>query len=146
MTEDEKVPEGDATDPAAGAAAGSAGGADGAAGGAYGAEAAVPSPHPGDHGTHGDPGYLGQKSPYLRRLKLIEGQVRGVHRMVEEDTYCIDVLTQISAVTKALESVALGLVDDHIHHCVHDAAHSGDTEELDRKMDEIMGAVKRLMK
>nr|WP_209895822.1 metal-sensitive transcriptional regulator [Brachybacterium fresconis] len=89
---------------------------------------------------------MGQKSPYLRRLKLIEGQVRGVHRMVEEDTYCIDVLTQISAVTKALESVALGLVDDHIHHCVHDAAHSGDTEELDRKMDEIMGAVKRLMK
>lgn len=106
----------------------------------------VPTPHPGDHGTHGDPGYHGQKSPYLRRLKLIEGQVRGVHRMVEDDTYCIDVLTQISAVTKALESVALGLVDDHIHHCVHDAAHSGDTEELDRKMDEIMGAVKRLMK
>ena len=106
----------------------------------------VPPAQPGDHGTHGDPGYQGKKSPYLRRLKLIEGQVRGVHRMVEDDTYCIDVLTQISAVTKALESVALGLVDDHIHHCVHDAARSGDTEELDRKMDEIMGAVKRLMK
>jgi len=106
----------------------------------------VPQPQPGDHGTHGDPGYHGSKSPYLRRLKLIEGQVRGVHRMVEEDTYCIDVLTQISAVTKALQSVALGLVDDHIHHCVHDAATSGDREELDRKMDEIMGAVKRLMK
>ncbi|SLN05200.1 Repressor CsoR of the copZA operon [Corynebacterium xerosis] len=106
----------------------------------------VPQPQPGDHGTQGDPGYHGSKSPYLRRLKLIEGQVRGVHRMVEEDTYCIDVLTQISAVTKALQSVALGLVDDHIHHCVHDAATSGDREELDRKMDEIMGAVKRLMK
>ncbi|MFC7464439.1 metal-sensitive transcriptional regulator [Brachybacterium sp. GCM10030252] len=108
--------------------------------------AAVPSPEPGDHGTHGDPGYHGNKAPYLRRLKLIEGQVRGLHRMVEDDTYCIDVLTQVSAVTKALQSVALGLVDDHIHHCVHDAADSGDTEELDRKMDEIMGAVKRLMK
>lgn len=110
------------------------------------AEEAVPQPRPGDHGTQGDPGYHGTKSPYLRRLKLIEGQVRGLHRMVEEDTYCIDVLTQISAVTKALQSVALGLVDDHIHHCVHDAATSGDEEELDRKMDEIMGAVKRLMK
>ena len=100
----------------------------------------------GDHGTHGDPGYQSDKSAYLRRLKLVEGQVRGVQRMVDEDAYCIDVLTQISAVTKALQSVALGLVDDHIHHCVHDAAHSGDSAELDRKMDEILGAIKRLMK
>lgn len=100
----------------------------------------------GDHGTRGDPGYHADKSAYLRRLKLVEGQVRGVQRMVDEDAYCIDVLTQISAVTKALQSVALGLVDDHIHHCVHDAAQSGDSEELDRKMDEILGAVKRLMK
>lgn len=106
----------------------------------------VPEPAPGDHGTHGDPGYHGDKSAYLRRLKLIEGQVRGVHRMVDEDAYCIDVLTQISAVSKALQSVALGLVDDHIHHCVHDAAGSGDSDELNRKMDEIMAAVKRLMK
>jgi len=109
-------------------------------------DAGVPDPAPGDHGTHGDPGYHGDKSGYLRRLKLIEGQVRGVHRMVDEDAYCIDVLTQISAVSKALQSVALGLADDHIHHCVHAAARSGDTEELDRKMDEIMAAVKRLMK
>ncbi|WP_010532685.1 metal-sensing transcriptional repressor [Brachybacterium squillarum] len=100
----------------------------------------------GDHGTHGDPGYQHGKAAYLRRLKLIEGQVRGIQRMVDEDTYCIDVLTQVSAVTKALQSVALGLVDDHVHHCVHDAAGSGDTAELDRKMDEIMGAVKRLMR
>lgn len=100
----------------------------------------------GDHGTHGDPGYQDGKAAYLRRLKLIEGQVRGIQRMVDADTYCIDVLIQVSAVTKALQSVALGLVDDHVHHCVHDAAHSGDTEELDRKMDEIMGAVKRLMR
>ncbi|MGY5765594.1 metal-sensitive transcriptional regulator [Brachybacterium sp. DNPG3] len=100
----------------------------------------------GDHGTQGDPGYRDGKAAYLRRLKLVEGQVRGVQRMVEADTYCVDVLTQISAVTKALQSVATGLVDDHIHHCVHDAAASGDREELDRKMDEIMAAVKRLMK
>ena len=91
-------------------------------------DAGVPDPAPGDHGTHGDPGYHGDKSGYLRRLKLIEGQVRGVHRMVDEDAYCIDVLTQISAVSKALQSVALGLADDHIHHCVHAAARSGDTE------------------
>lgn len=99
-----------------------------------------------DHGRHGDPGYQGSKSAYLRRLKLIEGQVRGVHRMVEDDAYCIDVLTQVSAVTKALQSVAVGLVDDHVHHCVHAAAQSGDSAELDRKMEEIMQAVKRLMK
>lgn len=100
----------------------------------------------GDHGTQGDPGYLASKAAYQRRLKLIEGQVRGIGRMIEEDTYCIDVLTQVSAATKALQSVALGLVDDHIHHCVHDAAESGDSEELDRKMAEIMAAMKRLMK
>ena len=82
----------------------------------------------------------------MRRLKLVGGQVRGTGRMSEEDTYCIDVLTQVSAATKALQSVALGLVDDHIHHCVHDAAESGDSEELDRKMAEIMAAMKRLMK
>ena len=99
-----------------------------------------------DHGRHGDPGYQGSKSAYLRRLKLIEGQVRGVHHMVEDDAYCIDVLTQVSAVTKALQSVAVGLVDDHVHHCVHAAAQSGDAAELDRKMEEIMQAVKRLMK
>src|SRR5699024_3217158 len=70
------------------------------------ADAPAPEPAPGDHGTLGDPGYHGDKSAYLRRLKLIEGQVRGVHRMVGEDAYCIDVLTQISAVSKALQSVA----------------------------------------
>lgn len=106
----------------------------------------VPTPRPGDTGTEGDPGYLADKSAYARRLKLVEGQVRGIQRMVDEDAYCIDVLTQISAVTKALQSVATGLADDHIHHCVHDAAVSGDTEQLDRKMDEVMAAVKRLMK
>nr|WP_232226455.1 metal-sensitive transcriptional regulator [Brachybacterium phenoliresistens] len=82
----------------------------------------------------------------MRRLKRVEGQVRGLQRMIEEDVYCIDVLTQVSAVQKALESVATGLVDDHIHHCVHDAARSGDPAVIDAKMDEVMAAVKRLLK
>ena len=66
-------------------------------------------------------GYIGDKSKYLARLKRIEGQARGVHRMIDEDTYCIDILTQISALTKALEGVALGLLDDHLKHCVIEA-------------------------
>lgn len=93
-----------------------------------------------------EPGYHGDKTAYLRRLKLVEGQVRGLQRMVDEDVYCIDVLTQVSAVTKALQSVAVALVDDHIHHCVHDAARLEDPEELTQKMDEVMSAVKRLLK
>ncbi|WP_333811920.1 metal-sensitive transcriptional regulator, partial [Timonella senegalensis] len=65
-------------------------------------------------------GYSGTKEDYLKRLRRIEGQVRGIARMVDEDTYCIDVLTQISAVTKALQSVSIGLVEDHLGHCVVD--------------------------
>lgn len=97
-------------------------------------------------GEYHEPGYHETKGAYSRRLKLIEGQVRGLQRMVEEDAYCIDVLTQISAVTKALQAVAVALADDHIHHCVHDAARAAAPEELDRKMDEVMAAVRRLMK
>ncbi|MCS6712174.1 metal-sensitive transcriptional regulator [Brachybacterium sp. EF45031] len=120
--------------------------------------AASPSPDapgvsPATHSTPGSPdastpapGYHDAKAAYLRRLKLVEGQVRGLQRMIEDDVYCIDVLTQVSAVTKALQSVATALVDDHIHHCVHQAAHSGDPAELDAKMDEVMTAVKRLMR
>ena len=93
-----------------------------------------------------EPGYHDTKPAYLRRLKLVEGQVRGLQRMVEDDVYCIDVLTQVAAVTKALQSVALGLVDDHVHHCVHDAARMEAPEDLDRKLDEVMNAVKRLLK
>ncbi len=92
------------------------------------------------------PGYHETKAAYLRRLRLIEGQVRGLQRMVEEDTYCIDVLTQVAATTRALQSVATALVDDHIHHCVHHAAASGDPDVLEQKMDEVMTAVKRLLK
>ena len=105
--------------------------------------------HPGspaESSSAHTPGYHDTKASYLRRLRLIEGQVRGIQRMVDEDTYCIDVLTQVSAVSKALQSVATALVDDHVQHCVHEAAASGDSEMLDQKIDEVMTAVKRLMR
>ncbi|CAM4071217.1 metal-sensitive transcriptional regulator [Helcobacillus massiliensis] len=91
------------------------------------------------------PGYHDAKSKYLARLKRIEGQVRGLHRMVDEDTYCIDVLTQIAATTKALESVSLALVEDHMHHCVHDAVASEDSAVIEEKLDEVLAAMRRLM-
>ena len=78
-----------------------------------------------DAGTHehaSPHGYIHRKDDYLKRLRRIEGQARGLHRMVEEEQYCIDILTQISAVTKALQSVALGLLEDHMSHCVLAAA------------------------
>ena len=92
------------------------------------------------------PGYEMKKSDYLARLKRIEGQVRGLHRMVEEDTYCIDVLTQVSAATKALQSVALGLVDEHLRHCVRDAAAGDDPAEAERVLTEATKAIERLVK
>ena len=71
-------------------------------------------------------GYADNKADYLKRLRRIEGQVRGLQRMVEEEVYCIDILTQVSAATKALQSVAVGLLDEHVRHCVRDAvAHPG---------------------
>ncbi len=88
-------------------------------------------------------GYSATKDQLLKRLRRIEGQVRGVERMVDEDRYCIDVLTQISAVQAALDKVALGLVDDHARHCVIGGAASGTSDEL---TDELMGAVGRLMR
>ena len=91
------------------------------------------------------PGYTGSKDNYLKRLKRIEGQVRGVARMVEEDVYCIDVLTQISAATKALQAVALGLVDGHLGHCVVNAARSSH-EEGAEKVHEAADAIARLVK
>ena len=87
-------------------------------------------------------GYAADKEALLKRLARIEGQVRGVARMVDEDRYCIDVLTQISAVQSAIESVALGLLDGHVRHCVVES--SGETQ-LER-MDELMDAVGRLVK
>ena len=78
-----------------------------------------PSTHEHQHG------YIHRKDDYLKRLRRIEGQARGLQRMVEEEQYCIDILTQVSAMTKALQSVALGLLDDHLGHCVVDAVASG---------------------
>lgn len=90
-------------------------------------------------------GYHGDKDAYLKRLRRIEGQVRGVHRMVDEDEYCIDVLTQISAVTRALQGVALGLLDDHMRHCVADAADRGGSD-AEEKLAEASAAVRRLVR
>lgn len=90
-------------------------------------------------------GYSEDKDAYLKRLRRIEGQVRGLHRMVDEDEYCIDVLTQISAVTRALQGVALGLLDDHMRHCVADAADRGGSD-AEEKLAEASAAVRRLVR
>lgn len=90
-------------------------------------------------------GYAIGKASYANRLRRIEGQVRGLQRMIEEDRYCIDVLTQISSVTAALDAVALGLVDEHLRHCVIDAAHANG-EHRDRKLTEAVAAVERLIR
>ena len=91
-------------------------------------------------------GYTGTKEDYLKRLRRIEGQVRGIQRMVDEDTYCIDVLTQISAATKALQSVAIGLLEQHIDHCVMAAAVAGDEEDAKAKVAEATRAIERLVR
>jgi DNA-binding FrmR family transcriptional regulator len=90
-------------------------------------------------------GYTGSKDDYLRRLRRIEGQVRGLQRMVEEDTYCIDVLTQVAAVTKALQAVSLGLLEDHVGHCVVNAARESD-EAAREKVREAADAIARLVR
>jgi CsoR family transcriptional regulator, copper-sensing transcriptional repressor len=92
--------------------------------------------------THG---YHDNKAAYLARLRRIEGQVRGLHRMVDEDVYCIDILTQVSAVNKALQSVAVGLVEDHLGHCVRDAVAAGG-ESADEKVAEATQAIARLLR
>jgi CsoR family transcriptional regulator, copper-sensing transcriptional repressor len=91
------------------------------------------------------PGYANGKDDHLKRLRRIEGQVRGLHRMVEADTYCIDVLTQVAAVTKALQAVSLGLLEDHLTHCVVDAARTGDAE-AQVKIREAADAIARLVR
>ncbi|WP_028922136.1 metal-sensitive transcriptional regulator [Pseudonocardia acaciae] len=90
-------------------------------------------------------GYTKDKDGYLRRMRRIEGQVRGIARMIENDEYCIDVLTQVSAVTKALEAVALGLLDEHLRHCVTEAVAEGGTT-ADAKVAEASAAIARLVK
>ncbi len=87
-------------------------------------------------------GYAGEKEALRKRLARIEGQVRGIAKMVEDDRYCIDVLTQISAVQKAIDAVALGLLDDHVRHCV--VGSTGETQV--ERTDELMAAVGRLVK
>jgi DNA-binding FrmR family transcriptional regulator len=87
------------------------------------------------------PGYSADKAQLLKRLARVEGQVRGVARMVEEERYCIDVLTQISAIEAALDKVALGLIDDHTRHCVAGAGGGEQTE----KLDELMAALGRFV-
>jgi DNA-binding FrmR family transcriptional regulator len=91
------------------------------------------------------PGYAGSKDAHLRRLRRIEGQVRGLHRMVEEDAYCIDVLTQVAAATKALQAVALGLLEEHMSHCVAGAVATGGPE-AEAKLKEAAEAVARLVR
>ena len=91
------------------------------------------------------PGYAAQKDAHLKRLRRIEGQVRGLQRMVDSDAYCIDVLTQVSAATKALESVALLLLDEHLAHCVTDAIQAGG-DEADQKVREASAAIARLVR
>lgn len=91
------------------------------------------------------PGYIDDKQALLTRLRRIEGQVRGLQRMVDKDTYCIDILTQVSAATNALETVALTLLDGHLRHCVTDAARAGG-EQADTKITEASAAIARLVR
>ena len=98
-----------------------------------------------DGDGHGTPGYSATKDAQLKRLRRIEGQVRGLQRQVETDTYCIDVLTQVSAATKALEPFALSLLDEHLKHCVAEALQKGGTE-ADAKIAEASAAIARLVK
>lgn len=90
-------------------------------------------------------GYSDNKEAHLRRLRRIEGQIRGLQQMVDNDTYCIDILTQVSAASRALDSFALGLLDEHLHHCVRDAIAGGETDAQD-KIAEASAAVARLVK
>ena len=95
-----------------------------------------------EHSHHGD---IHRKDDYLKRLTLIEGQARGLQRMVAEEKYCIDILTQVSAMTKALESVALGLLEEHLAHCVVEAARQGGPE-AEAKVKEASDAIARLVR
>ncbi len=98
---------------------------------------------PSESGSHRH-GYVGSKEAYLRRMRRIEGQARGITRMIDEGKYCIDILTQISALTRALQGVGIGLLEDHLHHCVMDARASEDDMEV--KLDEATKAIARLVR
>jgi DNA-binding FrmR family transcriptional regulator len=95
---------------------------------------------------HASPhGYIHRKDDYLKRLRRIEGQARGLQKMVEDEKYCIDILTQVSAATKALQALALSLLDDHMAHCLVDAARQGGAEQ-EQKLKEASEAIARLVK
>ena len=89
--------------------------------------------------------YQARKTDVLARLRRLEGQVRGLQRMVDEEAYCIEVITQVSAITRALQAVSLALLDDHLHHCLRDAMQSDAPDALS-KVDEAMRAVERLVR
>jgi DNA-binding FrmR family transcriptional regulator len=91
------------------------------------------------------PGYDNNKDAVLKRLRRIEGQIRGLQRMVDEDTYCIDVLTQVSAATKALQAVALNLLEDHLNHCLTEAVAAGGPQAA-KKVREATAAIERLVR
>jgi len=93
----------------------------------------------------GSQGYSNNKDNYAKRLRRIEGQVRGIAKMIDDEKYCIDILTQISAVNSALQSVALGLLDEHLSHCVSDAVAEGGVE-ADKKLAEASAAIARLVR
>lgn len=95
-----------------------------------------------DQDGHAHHGYMSDKQRYLARLKRIEGQARGIHRMIDEEKYCIDILTQISALNSALRNVGLGLLDDHMRHCVADAVNESD-EAAEIKFKEVADAIAR---
>ena len=101
--------------------------------------------HPDDPDSSHQHGYITAKDNYMRRLRRIEGQARGLQKMVEEEKYCIDILTQVSAMTKALQSVALGLLDEHLSHCVVQAARTGGPG-ADEKVREASEAIARLVR
>jgi len=101
--------------------------------------------HAQDGAPDSAPGYLHRKDSHLRRLRRIEGQVKGISRMMDEDTYCVDVLTQVSAATKALQAVALELLDEHMAHCVADAARGGGAD-MKAKLKEVNDAMARLLR
>ena len=90
-------------------------------------------------------GYSANKEDYAKRLRRIEGQVRGIAKMIDDDKYCIDILTQISAVNSALQSVALGLLDEHLNHCVSHAVAAGG-DEAEKKLAEASAAIARLVR
>ena len=90
-------------------------------------------------------GYITEKEQYLQRMKRIEGQARGIAKMIDDEKYCIDILTQISALTRAIQGVATGLLDDHLKHCVLDAAKLGDDAAARAKIQEATDAINRLV-